>query len=168
MVFSFFSSCKKGGKDYAIYYWTKSYDEMYSDLNEQYIDTLESVENNISYYTNHVFSKSKIDSLISLDTKKIEEKEFIFYVSKGNVKQKDFYRLGYFNLNKGTSSGVYVYSPEYGVVLRGHPTLIKLDSIVKFKNEIRIESIKMKKLVLSILADTILFPLPPSPPPIVN
>lgn len=159
---SCFSSSANDSED-VIYHWSK--DEVYPDYQEKITDTFSDFEQSIRYYTNQVLNGRVIDSVLKNNETKLGNT--IFKVKRTSIKGEYFYRIQAIkkvNHENREFLGNYIYSPDYGVILRGHPTFYKVDSISIYRSSNKREVIDLTQTIKRVFNDTILFPKPPTPP----
>lgn len=164
IIFTVCSSCHKDNTEAVVYHWSK--DEVYPNYQEKFTDTFNNIEQSIKYYTNQVLNSGVIDSVLKNSETKLGDT--IFKVKETSIRNEYFYKIQAIKkVKKGrkrTFLGNYFYSPNYGIILRGHPTFYKVDSILIYRGSNNKEVIDLTKTIKRVFNDTILFPKPPSPP----
>jgi hypothetical protein len=147
-----------------VYYWSKEEEYPLENI-EIFSDTLKSVNQSIEFYTNNAITNDVLKKLIEKERFAFENK--FFNVSKTIINNVLIYRLEIsenFEDGKENYLGTYIFSFDYGVILKGHPTISIVDSIVTYKNSKKKDVKNLTNLLQKIVKDTILFQKPPEPP----
>lgn len=162
--FFLFQSCKVDDSNNIIYYWSK--EEGYPVKNKEISsDTLKSVNQNVEYYTNNAISGNDLDKVLRKDQITLKNKSF--EVKKAIINGQAFYRIEITQVLKNGKKnylGTYVFASNYGIILKGHPTLSIVDSIVKYEDSKSREVINLTQILIKVVNDTVLFPKPPPAP----
>lgn len=164
IIFTVCFSCHTDDAEFVVYHWSK--DEVFPNYQEKFTDTFKNIKQSIKHYTNQVLNIKIIDSLLKNNETKLGDT--IFKVKETSIRNEHFYKIQAIKkVKKGrdrTFLGNYFYSPNYGIILRGHPTFYKVDSILIYRGSSNKEGIDLTETIKKVFNDTILFPKPPSPP----
>lgn len=164
IIFTVCFSCHTDNTEFVVYHWSK--DEVFPNYQKKSTDTFKNIEQSIKHYTNQVLNFKMIDSLLKYNETKIGDT--IFKVKETSIRNEHFYIIQAIKNAKKRSDrtflGNYFYSPNYGIILRGHPTFYKVDSILIYRGSKNKELIDLTKTIKRVFNDTILFPKPPSIP----